>query len=91
MAMAGATGVFLLTRAMRRFRPRAQVVVLACLGVCVGFSLFVLVQLQKFSVPVGVVLMATVFAAGYFGVPIFMRSLNEESDEEGDEESSVGP
>ncbi len=85
--MAGATGVFILTRLMRRLRPRAQVVVLACLGVCVGFSLFVLVQLQKFSVPLGVLLMATVFAAGYFGVPIFMRSL----DEEGDDESSVDP
>ena len=75
--MAGATGVFILTRLMRRLRPRAQVVVLACLG-GVGFSLFALVQLQKFSLPLGVLLMATVFAAGYFGVPIFMRSLDED-------------
>lgn len=91
MALAGATGVFILTRVMRRLRPRAQVVVLACLGVCIGFTLFVLVQLQKFSVPLGVLLMATVFAAGYFGVPIFMRSLNEENDQESDDESSVDP
>lgn len=91
MAIAGATGVFILTRMMRRFSRRAQVFVLACLGVCIGFTLFVLVQLQKFSLPLGVLLMATVFAAGYFGVPIFMRSLDEENDEEARGERSVDP
>lgn len=83
VATVGAVGVFLLTRIMRRLRPRAQFMVLCGLGLSIGFLFLALVELPSFSVPLGVLLMTIVFVASLFAVPTFLRSLDQEENDEG--------
>ena len=79
--LAFAAGVVLLTRSMRRMNPRAQFLVLLGLGVSVGFTFLVMVQLPEFPPWLGISLMVVVFTASPFAVRTFVRSLKEEDEE----------
>ncbi len=70
--------VLVLLAAMRRVSPRKQFVILAAMGVSLGFLLLVMVQEPKFPEWLGALLIAIVFFAGTFGTRIFMRSLARE-------------
>ncbi len=82
VATVGALGVFLLTRMMRRLRARAQFMVLCGLGLSIGFFFLAVVELPSFSVSLGVLLMMIVFVASLFAVPTFLRSLEQEDNDE---------
>jgi len=55
--LAVAVGVVVLMRSMHRMRPRAQFLVLLVLGVIIGFTFLVMVQLPQFPPWLGVSLM----------------------------------
>ena len=78
-------GVFLLVRSMHRLGLRAQFLVLAALGVTIGFIFLVMVQLRSFPEWFGVSLMLVVFVASLFGTRIFLRSLAQEDKKTEDE------
>ncbi|HKM91558.1 MAG TPA: hypothetical protein VJX29_13170 [Candidatus Acidoferrales bacterium] len=84
--LAFAAGVVLLTRSMHRMKPRAQFLVLLGLGVSVGFTFLVMVQLPGFPPWLGISLMMVVFTAAPFATRTFLRSLKQE-DEEANETS----
>ncbi len=84
--LAFAAGVVLLTRSMHRMKPRAQFLVLLGLGVSVGFTFLVMVQLPGFPPWLGISLMVVVFTAAPFATRTFVRSLKQE-DEEANETS----
>jgi len=79
--LAFAAGVVLVTRSMRRMNPSAQFLVLLGLGVCVGFTFLVMVQLPEFPPWLGISLMVVVFTASPFAVRTFVRSLKQEDEE----------
>jgi FtsH-binding integral membrane protein len=70
--------VLALLAAMHRVSPRKQFVILAAMGVSLGFLFLVMVQAPKFPVWFGAMLIAIVFFASTFGTRIFMRSLARE-------------
>jgi hypothetical protein len=67
--------VLALLRGMRRLGLRTQFVILAAMGVSVGFLFLVMVQAPRFPEWFGVLLIAIVFFASTFGTRIFLRSL----------------
>jgi FtsH-binding integral membrane protein len=79
--LAFAAGVVLLTRSMHRMNPRAQFLVLLGLGVSVGFTFLVMVQLPEFPPWLGISLMVVVFTASPFAVRTFVRSVKQEDEE----------
>lgn len=85
--LAFAGGVFLLTRAMRRMSARAQFLVLLGMGLSIGFTFLVMVQLPRFPHWLGVSLMVMVFTASPFATRSFLRSLKQEEEEREREES----
>ena len=70
--------VLVLLAAMHRVSPRKQFVILAALGVSLGFLFLVMVQAPRFPQWFGALLIAIVFFASTFGTRIFMRSLARE-------------
>ena len=84
--LAFAAGVVLLTRSMHRMKLQAQFLVLLGLGVSVGFTFLVMVQLPGFPPWLGISLMVVVFTAAPFATRTFLRSLKQE-DEEANETS----
>jgi len=78
--LAFAAGVFLLTRSMRRKSLRAQFLVLLVLGVSVGFTFLVMVQMPQFPPWLGVSLVVVVFTASPFATRTFLRSLKEDDE-----------
>jgi membrane protein implicated in regulation of membrane protease activity len=82
--LAFAAGVILLTRGMRRMNPRSQFLVLLGLGVSVGFTFLVMVQLPEFPPWLGISLMGVVFTASPFAVRTFVRSVKQEDEEAND-------
>jgi uncharacterized membrane protein len=64
--------------AMRRVSPRKQFVILAAMGVSLGFLFLVMVQEPRFPMWFGVLLISVVFFASTFGTRIFLRSLTRE-------------
>jgi hypothetical protein len=85
IAIATLLGVFLLVRSMHRLSLRAQFVVLAGLGVTVGFIFLVMVQMRSFPMWIGVSLVVVVFVSSLFGTRIFLRSLAQEDKKTEDE------
>ncbi len=63
---------------MRRLGLRTQFVMLATMGVSLGFLLLVMVQTPRFPLWLGVLLIAVVFFASIAGTRIFLRSLAAE-------------
>jgi hypothetical protein len=78
ISTAALLGVFLLVRSMHRLRLRVQFMVLAGLGVTIGFIFLVMVQMPSFPGWFGVSLMAVVFVASLFGTRIFLCSMSQE-------------
>jgi|SRR5579863_3053190 len=85
ISIAALVGVFLLVRSMHRLTLRAQFVVLAGLGVSIGFIFLVMVQMPSFPEWFGVSMMAVVFVASLFGTRIFLRSMSQEDKKTEDE------
>jgi membrane protein implicated in regulation of membrane protease activity len=85
ISMAALLGVFLLVRSMHRLRPRVQFMVLAGLGVTIGFIFLVMVQMPSFPEWFGASLMAVVFVASLFGTRIFLSSMSQEDKQTEDE------
>jgi hypothetical protein len=85
ISIAALLGVFLLVRSMHRLSLRAQFMVLAVLGVTIGFIFLVMVQMPSFPEWFGVSLVMVVFIASLFGTRIFLRSLSEEDKKTEDE------
>jgi uncharacterized membrane protein AbrB (regulator of aidB expression) len=79
--LAVAVGVVVLMRSMHRMRPRAQFLVLLVLGVIIGFTFLVMVQLPQFPPWLGVSLMVVVVTASPFAIRTFMRSLTQEDEQ----------
>jgi hypothetical protein len=73
--------VVALLQAMRRLSLRTQFVMLATMGVSLGFLLLVMVQTPRFPLWFGVLLIAVVFFASIAGTRIFLRSLATEDRE----------
>jgi hypothetical protein len=67
-----------LTWSMRRWKLRAQFMVLLGLGVLIGFLFLTLVQIPNFPHWLGISLIMIVFVASQFGLRIFLRSLRKE-------------
>jgi membrane protein implicated in regulation of membrane protease activity len=87
--LAFAGGVILLTRAMRRMRARAQFLVLLVLGLSVGFTFLVMVQMPDFPHWLGISLVVVVFTASPFATRSFLRSVKQEEEEREREESGL--
>jgi hypothetical protein len=85
ISIAALLGVFLLVRSMHRLSLRAQFVVLAGLGVTIGFIFLVMVQMRSFPMWFGVSLVVVVFIFSLFGTRIFLRSLALEDKKAEDE------
>jgi len=85
ISIAALLGVFLLVRSMHRLSLRLQFMVLAGLGVSIGFIFLVMVQMPSFPEWFGVSLMAVVFVASSFGTRIFLRSMSQEDRKTEDE------
>jgi thiol:disulfide interchange protein len=84
IALGAAMGVFLLTRMMHGLSLRAQFGVLLGLGVAIGFTFLMMVQMASFPMWLGISLVTVVFIASLFGTRIFLRSLMQEEREEED-------
>jgi hypothetical protein len=82
---AAALAVALLTRGMRRMSLRAQFMVLVVLGVAIGFTFLMMVQLPTFPPWLGVSLVAIVVAASPFAVRRFVRSVMQEDEQQSKE------
>jgi protein-S-isoprenylcysteine O-methyltransferase Ste14 len=78
ISIAALLGVFLLVRGMHRLSLRAQFVVLAGLGVAIGFIFLVMVQMPSFPQWFGASLVVVVFMFSLFGTRIFLRSLAQD-------------
>ena len=78
ISIAALLGVFLLVRSMRRLSLRAQFMVLAGLGVAIGFIFLVMVQMPSFPEWFGASLVVIVFISSLFGTRIFLRSLAQD-------------
>ncbi|MEO6829954.1 MAG: hypothetical protein ABI164_09085 [Acidobacteriaceae bacterium] len=76
----GAGGV-VLTKSMRRMKPRGQFLVLLMLGVISGFTLLATMQLPRFPLWLGISLMVVVVTASPFAIWIFVRSLIQEDEQ----------
>jgi len=76
-----AAGVLLLTRSMRRRKPRVQLLVLLGLGLSIGVTFLVMVQLPQFPEWLGISLMVVVFTAWPFAIRSFLRSVKQEDEE----------
>jgi hypothetical protein len=85
ISIAALLGVFLLVRSMHRLSLRAQFMVLAGLGVTIGFIFLVMVQMPSFPMWCGVALVVIVFIFSLFGTRIFLRSLAQEDKKAEDE------
>lgn len=85
--LAFAAGVILLTRSMRRMRARSQFLVLLGLGLSIGFTFLVMVQMPDFPWWLGISLMVVVLTAGPFATRSFMRSVKQEEEEREKEDS----
>jgi hypothetical protein len=85
IAIAALLGVFLLVRSMHRLSLRVQFMVLAGLGVTIGFIFLVMVQMPSFPEWFGASLVAVVFIFSLFGTRIFLRSLAQEDKKTEDE------
>ena len=85
ISIAALLGVFLLVRSMHRLRLRVQFMVLAGLGVTIGFIFLVMVQMPSFPAWFGVSLVVVVFIASLFGTRIFLWSLSQEDKKTEDE------
>jgi hypothetical protein len=75
ISIAALLGVFLLVRHMHRQSLRVQFVVLAVLGVAIGFIFLVMVQMRSFPMWFGASLVLVVFIFSLFGTRIFLHSL----------------
>jgi hypothetical protein len=84
IALGAAMGVFLLTRMMHGLSLRAQFGVLLGLGVAIGFTFLMMVQMASFPMWLGISLVTVVFIASLFGTRIFLGSLMQEEREEED-------
>lgn len=84
--VAALLAVLALLWGMRRLSLRTQFVILAAMGVSLGFLLLVIVQTPRLPLWFGVLLIAIVFFASTFGTRIFLRSLTAE-DKQADEEA----
>ena len=78
ISIAALLGVFLLVRSMHRLSLRVQFMLLAGLGVTIGFIFLVMVQMPSFPQWFGASLVVVVFIASLFGTRIFLRSLSQE-------------
>src|SRR5271154_5252121 len=78
ISIAALLGVFLLVQSMHRLSLRRQFMVLAVLGVTIGFIFLVMVQMPSFPMWFGVSLVLVVFIFSLFGTRIFLRSLELE-------------
>jgi hypothetical protein len=85
ISIASLLGVFLLVRGMHRLSLRRQFLVLLGLGLTIGFTFFVMVQMPSFPGWFAVSLMMVVFIASLFGTRIFLRSLSLEDRKTEDE------
>ena len=85
IAIAALLGIFLLVRSMHRLSLRKQFMVLAVLGVTIGFIFLVMVQMASFPMWFGVSLVVVVFLFSLFGTRIFLRSLAQEDKKTEDE------
>jgi protein-S-isoprenylcysteine O-methyltransferase Ste14 len=85
ISIAAVLGVFLLVRSMHRLSLRKQFMVLAVLGVTIGFIFLVMVQMPSFPMWFGVSLVVVVFLFSLFGTRIFLRSLAQEDKKTEDE------
>lgn len=85
ISIAALLGVFLLVRSMHRLSLRAQFMVLAALGVMIGFIFLVMVQMRSFPQWIGASLVVVVFIFSLFGTRIFLRSLALEDKKTEDE------
>jgi L-lactate permease len=82
-----AVAVILLTRSMRRMKPRSQFLVLLVLGLSIGMTFLVMVQLPQFPMWLGISLVVVVFTAWPFAIRSFLRSLKQEEEERSRTES----
>ncbi len=85
--LAFAAGVILLVRGMSGMRPRRQLLVLAGLGLTIGFTFFVMVQMPEFPQWLGISLMVVALTAAPFATRLFVRSVMQEDEERSKEES----
>ena len=90
ISIAALLGVILLVRSMHRLGLRAQFLVLAALGVTIGFIFLVMVQMRSFPMWFGVSLVVVVFIFSLFGTRIFLRSLALEDKKVEDEARAQG-
>jgi hypothetical protein len=88
ISIAALLGVFLLVQSMHRLSLRRQFMVLAVLGVTIGFIFLVMVQMPSFPMWFGVSLVLVVFIFSLFGTRIFLRSLELEDKKVEDEASA---
>jgi hypothetical protein len=87
---AAAAGIVLLVWCTRRLSLRAQFLVLAAMGVTIGFVLLMIVQLPEYRSWLATLLVLVVLGASPFAVRIFLRSLTEEENEQADEARKHG-
>ena len=79
--LAFAAGLIVLLHGMRRMKARSQFLVLLGLGVCIGFTFLVMVQLPHFPLWLGISMMVVVLTAGPFATRSFLRSVQQEDEE----------
>jgi len=87
--LAFAAGVILLVRSMGRMRPRSQLLVLVGLGLTIGFTFLVMVQLPQFPEWLGISLVVVALTAAPFATRLFVRSVMQEDEEKN--RSDSGP
>lgn len=79
--LAFAAGVILLVRSMGGMRARSQMMVLAGLGLVIGFTFFVMVQLPGFPQWLGISLVVVALVAAPFATRSALRSVMQEDEE----------
>jgi len=82
-----AAGVIALVRSMNRMRPRTQMMVLAGLGLIIGFTFFVMVQLPEFPQWLGISLVVVALVAAPFATRSALCSVMQEDEERNRDES----
>lgn len=78
--LAFAAGVLVLVRSMSRMRPLVQLAVLAVLGLSVGFTFLVMVQLPEFPRWLGISMMVVALVAAPFATRSALRSVAQEDE-----------
>jgi len=87
--LAFAAGVLLLVRSMGRMRPRSQMMVLAGLGLTIGFTFLVMVQLPEFPQWLGISLVVVALVAAPFATRSALRSVMQEEEERNRDEGGA--